>query len=282
MKKEFDFLATDKEPFLYLEHCFLKKKDSNLVSVDIYGHEEIIPVALVLSLFMGPGTSITHDAARVCAENDCYISIVNGGTNVHSIWHSGRWHSPEKIVKQVKVFSSPSRKLFAAKKILKRKLINSHQEQIANHLKHATSLEELMGIEAAAAKSQYRLLAENEGFSFKRDHSSIEGVNGKISLLCNVLYHYMTIACVVYGVDPSLGFLHGSTRRGGLSFDLADVFKHELVLVPSFTSKEDNSRLLMLDLSQKLKQNRSSVLKETFEIIEEVINESGRGNRKTK
>lgn len=271
MKKPFDFLASDKNPIHYTEYAYVKQKNGLLVSVDKGGEEEIIPAASTLCLFMGPGTSITHDAARLCAENDCYVAVVNGGCNAHSIWHAGRWPSPERFVKQALVVSNPKKKLKAAKTILKHKFIKNNQESYVKFLKHAKTIEEIMGIEAAAAKSKYKELAEARNIDFRRDRSEIEGVNGRVSLLSNALYHYMTVLCHVYGVNPSMGFLHGTTRRGGLSFDLADIFKHDLVLVPAFDSEVLSSKDLLRGMAAQLKNGRSGVLKETFSIIDEVL-----------
>lgn len=271
MKKEFDFLATDKEPFVFIEYAYLRKKNDNLVSVNKDGVEEIIPVASVMAIFMGAGTSITHDAARLCAENDCYIVIANGGANAHSIWHSGRWASPERFLKQAEIFGNPKKKLKAAKIILKHKLLKNNQADRVKIASKAVTIQELMGIEAAAAKQKYREMAESRGIEFTRDRTKIEGTNGRVSLLSNLLYHYMTVACYVYGANPSLGFIHGTTRRGGLAFDLADIFKHDLVLVPSFDGEGKSSKELMHTMTKQLKSGRCAILKETFAIIDEIL-----------
>lgn len=270
MKKPFDFLITDKEPILYVEKSFLLVKDDCLVRVGADGSIETIPVAATFLLFLGPGTSISHEAAKKCAEHDCYVGFVNGGINVHSLWHAGRWPTPENFLKQAKIFSNPELKLKAAKIILDQKLKKEGVKNLPN-LSSISTVESLMGIEAKYAKETYKRLAETYGFDFKRDQNSIVGVNGKISLLNNVLYTYFSAVITAYGLNPSMGFMHGTTRRGGLTFDIADVFKYPLSLVPAFSSPDSKNQEMMHALASEVKAQRSRVTKEAISIIDEIL-----------
>lgn len=271
MKKEFDFLASDKEPFFYVEYGKIKQHRGLVYLHKSTGEKESIPIASIMSIFMGPGTSITHDAARLCAEQDCYISIVNGGSNVHSIWHAGRWAKPDNLTRQVLAFSNPKKKLQVAKKLLEQKFKSTGQVGFISDIKNVDTSASLLSLEAVAAKRNYRNLAEERGISFTRDRKSIEGVNGRVSLLSNLVYHYMTTVCYIYGYNPSLGFLHGLTRRGGLAFDLADTVKQDLVLIPSFDGEGKDPKTLMYNLSEQLKRKRSNVFKGVGDLLDKVL-----------
>lgn len=267
MKKPFDFLLSDKEPFLYIERARISKVGGNLVYEDKAGVKQV-PVAAVASIFMGPGTSITRDASELCAQHDCYIVMSNGYCNIHSIWHTGRYSSPEWLAKQAKIFSTPKLKLTAAKLLVSNKLCRSGQILQSRQVSKAKTIEEILGIEAAAARAKYKELAS--GNSFKREFIN-GGVNGNISLLNNMLYNYITLIILHLGLSPSMGFVHGTTRRGGLVFDIADIFKYEMCLLPSFLNKDKTGKQLMFDLSQKIKQGRHAFTKEVIAKIKEVL-----------
>lgn len=55
----------DKYPFLYLEHGRLAIDDSSVKWIDSDGNVVRIPIATICSLFLGPGTTVTHEAIKV-------------------------------------------------------------------------------------------------------------------------------------------------------------------------------------------------------------------------
>lgn len=266
MKKPFDLLLTDKEPFLVIEKGNLIKKDGLLVCKRSSG-DEIIPVASLAALFLGNGTTISHDAARMCAENDCFVVIANAEFNAHSVWHAGRYSNPENLCKQAIIFNNKRLRLRAAKYMGCQKAIRCGREDIARQIRSASDVYEILGIEAALTKSLYRRLSGSR--DFKREFVK-EGINGRISLLNSMIYNFCTVVCLTYGISPSLGFLHGTRTRGGFIFDLADVFKYELSLIPAFSEEED-SRDAMRRLSGRLRADRCAIVKDMIKTIEGVL-----------
>lgn len=127
-----------------------------LISVGNDGKIESIPAASVSVLILGEGTSITSDAARFCAKHDCYIAYARGGLNIHSVWHTGRYQSPEKLAKQAIVFSNPELKLKAAKLLLAKKLSRENAPvSFLDTLTSLTSINEILSLEANWARSFY-------------------------------------------------------------------------------------------------------------------------------
>ena len=57
----------DKYPFLYLEHGRLAIDDSSVKWIDSDGNVVRIPIATICSLFLGPGTTVPHEATVQCA-----------------------------------------------------------------------------------------------------------------------------------------------------------------------------------------------------------------------
>lgn len=272
MKKPYDYLLTDKIPFFQVSQSFIMVDRGCIVSVSSIGEVTQIPVASLLVLCLGAGCSITSDAARLCAKHDCYIAYVRGGLNVHSIWHTGRYHDPKFIAKQAIMFSDPDKKLLTAKKLLKKRMLREGAtEDILTKINSASDMYSLLSLEGVWARKVFSELRADYNVSFSRDHDTITGVNGKISLLNNLLYNYCTALVLSLGLSPSLGFVHGTTRRGGLVFDLADIFKYELCLKPAFESPNVSNQKAMYALSSKLRKNRGRIAKEMISVIHEIL-----------
>lgn len=63
----------DKFPFLYLEHGRVVVDDSSIKWIDSDNNLVRIPVATISCLILGPGTSVTHEAVKVCAASNCML-----------------------------------------------------------------------------------------------------------------------------------------------------------------------------------------------------------------
>lgn len=66
-------------------------------------------------------------------------------------------------------------------------------------------------------------------------------------------------------MEASIGFIHGESRRGGLAFDIADIFKTQLIFDLAFNVKKDyQTNVLMYTLAKKIKEN--DIVKEMIKI----------------
>ena len=113
-KKPYDFLLTEKEPFQYFEKAKLVMKDGFLTALKGAEGLQIIAPSSLMFVMLGPGTSITQDAAIYCAKHDLQIAFTKGGSNIHSIWMSGRYENPISLKNQIKKIEN--KKLEYAKK----------------------------------------------------------------------------------------------------------------------------------------------------------------------
>ena len=92
-------------------------------------------------------------------------------------------------------------------------------------------------------------------------------MNERLNLLNNALYSVVTSIIIGTGLHPSVGFIHGKTRRGGLSFDIADIYKYELTIKPAFRIPEDmNYKKIMYYLNKDLKDNNFKIIKDIVDI----------------
>ncbi|HEY5236254.1 MAG TPA: CRISPR-associated endonuclease Cas1, partial [Rhabdochlamydiaceae bacterium] len=256
MKIPFDTLITDREPLILIERSKIEVSGSHVVSRDKEGSFNV-PISSIHCLLLGNGISITAEAASLCAKHNCYIAFVKGGLNAHSIWHAGRYPDPKPLVKQVRNHYDPVKRLRIAKNLMSLRVnyignpfnLNLSIEEIEN----SYSVEQLLGKEGSFARKNYAQLAAKYGRTFKREQDSKNGLNSSITVANNALYNFIATILISKGLSPSIGFLHGQSRRGGLVFDIADVFKHPLYFEEVFSGEYDgNTAKLMRFISNKL------------------------------
>jgi CRISPR-associated endonuclease Cas1 len=265
-KKPFDLLVTDKEPLLFFEKSLIRIDDGELVSLNKQGRFVIQPASTLL-IYLGAGTSITQEASIFCALHDCFIAFSRGGVYVHSVWHSGRWSDPQKIVNQSLLHNDDGKRLEISKKLILKRMNKEYIDQeTLDKIYNVKSINQLLGYEANWAKTIYKKEAEFSKIKFKRDFNGTDKVNERLNLLNNALYSIVTSIIIATGLHPSIGFIHGKTRRGGLSFDLADIYKYELTIKPAFRIPESmDYKKIMSYLNKDLK-------KDNFKMIKEIVN----------
>jgi CRISPR-associated endonuclease Cas1 len=264
-KKPYDFLASDKEPILYIEKARIRLKDGFLVSQSVDDEPFVITPGGTLILALGHGTSISHDAAIYSSLNDMQIAFIKGGCNVHSYFMSGRYQDPQSLVTQALL--TMDSKLEVAKAIMRFRILRSGwPAKLVDDCFGCDSTQDLIAFEGRWSKDIYRKFAmKNEG-SFKRDFDGVDLVNMKLNILNNSLYSICSAICLSCGVHPSMGFIHGLTRRGGLAFDLADIYKEVTTLPIAFNSKISSGQKAMYELSNLLRKNNSKIIKEIIRI----------------
>lgn len=270
--KPFDFLISEKEPLLFFEKSIIRMDNGELVALNKKDGRFVIQPASLMMIYLGTGTSITQEAAIFAALNDCYISFSRGGAYVHSVWHSGRWSDPVFLVNQCLLHNDVEKRLTIAKNLILKRLNNEFATDIIKEkVINSKSIEELLGYEANWMKGIYRQESEYKNIKFNRDFSKNDLVNERLNLLNNALYSIVTSIILALGLHPSVGFIHGQSRRGGLSFDLADIFKYELTIKPSFNMPDDMEyRDVMYYFNKDLKNNNFKIIKELIQICKKI------------
>lgn len=280
MKIKYDFLFTDKILFYFFNKSKIIMEDGMLTALNGEFGKEIIPVANVAIIFIGYGCSITQEAMLYCSEHNCFLCISRGGFNIHTIYAEGRYRDPKSFVNQIKLIEN--HKFEFAKELLKlRLMIDKNTKEFNHYVDETISLEQLLGKEANYAKKTYALFCEKykidnfkRNFEYKHkkkneDFSPNEEINRRLNILNNVLYSFCSLLCYISSLEPSLAFIHGKTRRGGMAFDLADIIKTKVILPLCFdlTIKEEN---LMIILRKELMENNNKLTKLLLEICKSI------------
>lgn len=282
MKLQYDFLISDKISFIFLNKAKIVLDDGMLVAYNGEFGKEIIPVASVAILFLGYGCSITQEALLFCSKHDCYICASRGGLNIHAIYYEGRYKNPQNLINQVLLHQNEEKRFSFAKELLKLRLMICENTSNFNfEVDKMESIEVLLGKEGNYSKKTYAKFANQYKIDdFKRENCFNEKykkenltkkdlVNKRLNLLNNVLYSFCTVLCYVYSLEPSLAFIHGKTRRGGLCFDLADLIKNKIVLPLAFDLKIEEKDL-MVKLRTSLMEKDNKYTKMLLKLCKEI------------
>lgn len=255
-------LITDRRPLILIERArvlchdgsVLVKKDDAIVN---------LPVRQIHLLMLGNGTSITSEAMYLCAKANCFIAQSKGGLSCHSVFHAGLYSNAEKIVDQVVRSRCKKTRLIIAKRIAvgKLKTLDLYSDEIFNKVLKANDIPTILGIEGSITKKEYKHLYGKE---FSRDGRTFGHINKNINILNSIFYSFTATIIVALGYSPSIGFLHGHTRRGALTFDVVDIFKHRLYL----------KNIELLNSNKNMARELSSILmKNDNRAVREIISE---------
>jgi CRISPR-associated protein Cas1 len=223
-------------PFFYLEHAVIKRVDNSIVVFDQDLAGYTAPSASMASLIIGPGCSITSEAAKEISKNGCSL-IFSGESGLPILVKEHKYRSPLNKIRQYSIVTSKRDRLVAIKRLFleRSRFIDQMSLKIPQpSYDFAKSGEECMGIESGFMKKCYHLHSLTYGFKWSRK----QDLNIKSPLKINYLNHlcYSTASVVIdhLGYDLDVGLLHGRSKGGGLVFDLADVFKPTYSLELSF------------------------------------------------
>lgn len=268
-------LVTDREGALYLERARVHVEGGRIVYTitdDENAREFNVPHVNLAVLFLGQGTSISQEAARLLGEEHVHLAITGtGGAPMH-MGALTTYSATEHFRRLLPIYLDPELSLRAATAVMQHRMerLQTISEKIAvrelrvRHLdglktactKFATALNEcqnvgqLLGHEGDFSKTCYREFARLVGFqTFRRsagagapDPAQPTEPEAERIALANRLVDHGNYLCYgmagaalwALGIPPHMSVFHGKTRAGGLVFDLADAFKDALVLPLAF------------------------------------------------
>lgn len=242
-----------RHPLFYVEHCKIVRKDNDVRIITQKFDEEMshsLPVGNIGALLIGPGFSITTEAARIITSRGCLLSFTGGGL-VPLFLISSQHRSPISRIRQYKISFNDESRLIAGKILFDRRraLIEKFKEfelpdfpDVSNIL----SIEQLNLTEAAWAKRAYRKLAKDFDIPWTNKDNEDKNHKNPITFLNFLSYSIADIAIYHLGYDPNIGILHGRTKGGGLAYDLADIIKPIVALVPSFVARYKSLKLAQI------------------------------------
>lgn len=233
-----------------------------------------IPIANTTTVMLGTGTSVTQAAVRELAKAGVLLGFCGGGgtpllagieqtLEVAWLQPQSEYRPTEYLQQWASFWFDPSARLSAAKDFqiarlarlphhwLREKGLRDQgfivdEAQIESicaasraAIVSAGNVTELLTEEARLTKQLYRLavIATNYGdFTRSARGESIDAANQFLDHGNYLAYGLGATATWVLGLPHGLAVLHGTTRRGGLVFDVADLIKDAVVLPQAFIS----------------------------------------------
>lgn len=221
----------DRFPFVYLEHGRIEIDDSSVKWIDKNCLVVRIPVAVIGSIFLGPGTSITHEAVKCIGEAGCTICWV-GSESLHFYAYGlPPTANTQNLYKQIRLASMEETKTNVARRMF--------QKRFGSVDLSAKSLPVMMGMEGNRVRSLYAAFAEKYGVEWK-GRSYVPGESGKsdpvnrvLTFANSLLYGLVTSSVLAMGYSPRVGFIHSGSPLPFV-YDVSDLYKEKLTIELSF------------------------------------------------
>jgi CRISPR-associated protein Cas1 len=266
---------------------------------------QAIPYANLAILFLGQGTSVSQEAARLLAQEAVYVAFTGpGGAPLHygalSVY-SGTSHFRRMLA----AYMDADQSLQMAKRLMLARcdtmekfgipvceqLFDMDARKLMSYIKKfrkvigfSEDIPALLGYEETYAQGLYALLAHAAGFSragFSRqpgDGQSIRSGMSPSELTNSCIDHGNYLACGfagatlwALGIPPQLSVFHGSNRSGGFVSELADCIKDSFVLPYAFAVgsgrlKGDPEKLLRANILENFQ--KKSMLSDLVRIVD--------------
>ncbi len=263
----------DKYPYIYLERGRLEIDDSSIKWIDAERNVVPLPVATLNALLLGPGTTVTHEAVKVCAAANCSVCWVGEDSLLFYAAGFVPTADTRNLKHQVTQSAHPDRALAVARRMFARRFPDA---ELA-----AKTLKEMMGMEGHRVREMYQQKAQEYGVGWKgRQFTpgkfSLSDITNQVLTSTNAaLYGIICSAVHAMGYSPHIGFIHSGSPLPFV-YDLADLYKEHLCIDLAFrltkemagqynkhkVSSAFRQRVIDMDLLKKLGEDIPAMLGE--------------------
>jgi CRISPR-associated protein Cas1 len=227
----------DSWSFLYVEHCRVEQDHKAIAIRDIRGRTPV-PCASLTTLFLGPGTTITHAAVRALAENGCLVVWCGEDTIKFYAAGMGETRSSANLLHQARMWSDPKTRLQVVRRM--------YEMRFDEPVSASASLREIRGREGMRVRRAYAEASRATGVpwagrSYKRgEWHRTDYVNRALSAANSYLYGVCHAAIVSAGFSPALGFIH-TGKMLSFVYDVADLYKTSVAIPAAFAAAKEGS-----------------------------------------
>lgn len=221
----------DRYPFIYLEHGRLEIDDSSVKWISADWEVFRLPAAVISTILLGPGTSVTHEAIKVLATlNTTVCWVGEDSLNFYAVGQSPTANT-YNLKKQVTLASDPEKAIKIARKMFVKRFTDVDVSQ--------KSLGELMAMEGKRVQKCYADLAAKYfvawgGRSYTPGNFVLSDITNQLITAANAaLYALISSMLHALGLSPRIGFIHSGSPLP-LVYDIADLYKEELVFDMAF------------------------------------------------
>jgi CRISPR-associated protein Cas1 len=221
----------DKYPYIYLEHGRLEIDGSSVKWIDAECNIVRIPCATLNAILLGPGTSVTHEAIKIIAASNCYISWV--GEDSLIFYAVGQ--SPTANTRNLRQQMFLASNLHEAESVARRMFL----KRFSNMELENKTINEMRGMEGARVRKIYEQMAKKynivwNGRRYKQGHFELGSITNQFLTCANsLLYGILSALIHSMGYSPHIGFIHSGCPLPFV-YDIADLYKEYLCIDLAF------------------------------------------------
>ena len=245
----------DRHGLVWLSRGHLSVEDGTLRFQTVGGGDlapgdYAIPFQTVSILLLGPGSTVSHDALRLCARHGtCLIAVGEDGVRTYTAPPLGPDHSAVAR-RQANVWADPEARL-----AIVRRMYAWRMSEVMPH----RELEALRGIEGARMRALYQTIAQQYGVDWKGrryDRANPDAAdlpNQAINHAATAVEAAASVAVIGVGALPQLGFIH---EDSGVAFvlDIADLYRGEVTLPVAFGAVRAHERDPSMPLERRVRR----------------------------
>lgn len=221
----------DRLSFLYVDRAVIKHSE-NAIAIHEFDGVTDVPVSSLALLMLGPGTSITHEAIKSLADNNC-LTVWAGelGIRYYACGMGGARHS-RNLLRQARLAADERSRLQV--------VIRMYCARFADDaIDPDITLQQLRGKEGIRVRQAYAEASKATGIpwdgrNYKReDWYAGNAVNRALSAANACLYGLVHAAIISAGYSAAIGFIH-TGKQLSFVYDVADLYKAELTIPLAF------------------------------------------------
>lgn len=224
-------MVRDRYPYIYLEHGRLEIDDSSVKWISSQNEIIRLPVAVINSIFLGPGTSVTHAAVSAMSAAGCTICWIGEESLKFYAYGMPPTADTRTLYRQVKLAMNDDTRVKVARKMFGMRFVETDL--------HDKSLQALMGMEGQRVRAMYADYGERYGVQWNGrryipgKYERSDAVNKCLTLINGLLYGVLTSAILSAGYSPRVGFVHAGSPMPFV-YDVADLYKEKVCVDLAF------------------------------------------------
>jgi CRISPR-associated protein Cas1 len=196
-----------------------------------------IPHQTVSFILLGPGATLSHDAARILARHSTGLAMVGeGGVRLYASLPP----QPDQATRaraQARMWADPVKRSTVVRRMYAWRLGEIFPDD---------EITVLRGIEGARAKAIYKRLAQQFGIPWsgrrydRADPDAADHPNQAINHASTAVLGLAQLAVAITGTIPQLGFIHEDSGFA-LPLDIADLFRDSVTVPVAFAAVKQRS-----------------------------------------
>ena len=220
----------DSLSYLYVEQVVINRQDSAVEFIDDQG-KVMVPAANLCVLLLGPGTTITHAAVKVLADNGCALVWVGEDATRCYGQGFGETRKAYHLLRQAELCSLAELRMGV--------VLRMYRKRFGEALDPTLSLEQIRGLEGVRVRRAYAEASRAAGIEWtgRRYDRTVwdnsDPVNRALSAANALLNGLCHAAIVSGGYSPALGFIH-TGKQLSFVYDIADLYKVKLTIPTAF------------------------------------------------